>query len=227
MKMFELVEKVLAQRSDDDSPLRIVQAGHPALRAQSRPYTGQLSDELFLELVNAMITTMYDAPGVGVAAPQVGLPLQLVVMADHVEDPDADDNLYERRDLPLMAVANPRYEAVEGDNATVFGWEGCLSVDGWRSLVPRPKKVRVFGTAFLADGTRRELDEVWSGWPARIFQHEADHLSGILCHDRAVPRSVVSEEYQGRYTELSDAVHYLGLSGDVARIAPGEVEIRR
>lgn len=227
MKMHELVSKILDQRESDSDPLRIVQAGHPALRADSRDFTGQLPDALAAELINAMILTMHEAPGVGVAAPQVGLPLRLVVMEDAVEpDEDADD-LYERAHLPLMAIANPSYEPEEKNGTITFGWEGCLSVDGWRSLVPRPKAVRVRGTVIDIDGSTRELDEVWSGWKARIFQHEADHLDGVLCHDRAVPRSFVKEDYQGYYTDLSEAVHYLGLDGEVSQLEHGQVDLDR
>ncbi|MDU0938414.1 MAG: peptide deformylase, partial [Dermabacter sp.] len=137
------------------------------------------------------------------------------------------DELYDRDNLPLMAVINPRYEEIDGEDTVTFGWEGCLSVEGWRSLVPRPKSVRVRGTAIVAGGEVRELDEVWTGWRARIFQHESDHLDGILCHDRGVERSFVQDSYLHRYTELSDAVRYLGLRGDVAKLEPGAVDLHR
>lgn len=228
MKMQDLVLKTLGKKADSDAPLRIVQAGHPALRATSAPLAGQLSDDVLETLINAMVVTMHEAPGVGVAAPQIGVPLRLVVMEDAVGPDDShEEDPYNRTDLPLMAVANPRYEPVPSDSATTFGWEGCLSVDGWRSLVPRPRSVRVLGTAFDADGTTRDLDEVWSGWKARIFQHEADHLDGILCHDRSVPRSFVHENYQGYYTDLSEAVHYLGVEGEVSQLEPGQVDLER
>lgn len=229
MKMQELVAKTVRSRRNAEEPLRIVQAGHPALRARSRTFRPSLMDaELVRELVEAMVVTMHDAPGVGVAAPQVGIPLRLVVMEDAVgEDDDNPADPYQRTNLPLMAVANPRYETIPGAPTVTFGWEGCLSVDGWRSLVPRPKSVRVRGLVLLADGSWSELDEVWSGWRARIFQHEADHLDGVLCHDRSVSKSFVREEYQRYYTDLSVAVHYLGLKGEVSRLAPGQVDLDR
>ncbi|WP_250258588.1 peptide deformylase [Dermabacter sp. Marseille-Q3180] len=227
----ELIEKTLAKRRSENEPLRIVQAGHPALRAHSKDAARALDPELLGEFIQALVVTMYEAPGVGVAAPQVGVPIRLVVMEDSVreegEERDAGDALYERDNLPLMAVIDPRYEEVEGEDTVTFGWEGCLSVDGWRSLVPRPKSVRVFGTAILAGGEVRELDEVWTGWSARIFQHESDHLDGILCHDRGVERSLVQDSYLHRYTDLSAAVRYLGLRGDVANLEPGAVDLHR
>ena len=227
----ELIEKTLAKRRSENEPLRIVQAGHPALRAHSKDAARALDPELLGEFIQALVVTMHEAPGVGVAAPQVGVPIRLVVMEDSVreegEERDAGDALYERDNLPLMAVIDPRYEEVEGDDTVTFGWEGCLSVDGWRSLVPRPKSVRVFGTAILAGGEVRELDEVWTGWSARIFQHESDHLDGILCHDRGVERSLVQDSYLHRYTDLSAAVRYLGLRGDVANLEPGAVDLHR
>ncbi|MCT1867387.1 peptide deformylase [Dermabacter sp. p3-SID358] len=227
----ELIEKTLAKRGSESEPLRIVQAGHPALRARSKNAARLLDPELLSAFIDALVVTMHEAPGVGVAAPQVGVPIRLVVMEDRVheegEERDADDDRYERDNLPLMAVINPRYEEVEGEDTVTFGWEGCLSVDGWRSLVPRPKSVRVFGTAILADGEVRELDEEWTGWSARIFQHESDHLDGILCHDRGVDRSFVQDSYLHRYTDLSDAVRYLGLRGDVVNLEPGAVDLHR
>lgn len=227
----QLIEKSLAKRSSENAPLRIVQAGHPALRAKSKGAAGSLDPELLAQFIDALVVTMHDAPGVGVAAPQVGVPIRLVVMEDVVreegEERDADDELYDRDNLPLMAVINPRYEEIDGEDTVTFGWEGCLSVDGWRSLVSRPKTVRVRGTAIVAGGGVRELDEVWTGWRARIFQHESDHLDGILCHDRGVERSFVQDSYLHRYTELSDAVRYLGLRGDVANLEPGAVDLHR
>lgn len=223
-KISTYIERTLAKRKNQDEPLRIVQTGHPALRAKAQPVTADISEDLLLELINAMVITMYDAPGVGVAAPQVGLPLSLVVMADEVKQADEEDNLYGRRTLNLKAVANPSYEAVAGTKM-VYGWEGCLSVQGLRSIVPRPKEVRVRGTAYEADGTVHELDEVYSGWPARIFQHETDHINGVLCHDLCVNRSLVNENYLYRLADLHDAIRYLNLSGDITRLPKGAVEL--
>ncbi|WP_347041606.1 peptide deformylase [Brachybacterium nesterenkovii] len=226
MDLSELVTKTLSRRREDGT-LRIVQAGHPALRAQARAWTGQLAPQLLIELVEAMTLTMRRAPGVGLAAPQVGLPLALVV----VEDPfaageggeDAEDALLRRRPLPLRAFLNPAYE-VTGTRRVYF-WEGCLSVDGWQSIVPRGLEIDARALELARDGELREMAEHWEGWSARIFQHETDHLAGTLCHDRAVARSMVHAQYTARYADLTEAVRRLRLTGEVAELGAGEVEI--
>ena len=167
--------------------LPIVQEGDPVLRTPAVPYTGQLGD-LLPELVEVMRRTMHAAPGVGLAAPQVGIGLQLAV----VEDRGAEDDPRERTPLPFRVLVNPRYEAVgEADGGPARRapfFEGCLSVDGWHALVARHHRVRLTGQ----DETGAPLDEVLEGWPARIVQHETDHLKGELYLDHAVPRSLTS-----------------------------------
>ena len=218
----ELTEKILARRAGTDEPLRIVQAGHPALRRQALRAHGRLEASLLSELVAAMVVTMRKAPGVGLAAPQIGLPLRLVVVEDPFADPDdPDDQLLERDPLPLRVLLDPAVELLGSER--VFAFEGCLSVDGWQSIVPRSRRVRLSATELLADGTLREVEEEHVGWTARILQHETDHLHGTLCHDRAVPRSFVAAGYAGRYASLPDAVRRLGLQGEVTRLGEGEV----
>jgi peptide deformylase len=172
----------------DDGVLPIVQAGHPVLRTPAVPYAGQLGD-LLGPLLAAMRATMHAAPGVGLAAPQVGLGLALAV----VEDPGlgAEDDR-ERPPLPYRVLVNPRYEAV-GDEARTFA-EGCLSVHGWQAERTRARSVRVTGQ----DETGAPLDEVLAGWPARIVQHETDHLRGELYLDAADLRTLASTLGQAR-----------------------------
>ncbi len=178
----ELVERVLAGRD----PAPIVQAGHPVLRRPALPYDGQLDDATLGELLALMRRTMHAAPGVGLAAPQIGIPLALAVL----EDPGAQDDdvaaLRERPPLPYRVLVNPRYSGV-GDERAVF-YEGCLSVTGWQAVVARHRTVHLTGQ----DETGRELDELVTGWPARIVQHETDHLGGVLYVDRAELRSLVA-----------------------------------
>lgn len=236
MDLPELVTRTLARRSGPEEPLRIVQAGHPALRGAAREWTGQLDDALLAELVDAMVLTMREAPGVGLAAPQVGIPLRLAVLEDAFDDAeDGDGDEFEdgfedgyedpldRRPLPLRTVLNPTYEAV--GSGRVYYWEGCLSVDGWQSIVPRAETIRARGLQRRTDGTIEEFDEEWTGWSARILQHETDHLAGTLCHDLAVPRSFVHSPYASRYADLPDAVRRLGLEGEITGLGPGEVAI--
>ncbi len=174
----------------DDGVLPIVQAGHPVLRTPAVPYAGQLGD-LLAPLLAAMRRTMHAAPGVGLAAPQVGIGLALAV----VEDPgpgatDEDDR--ERSPLPFRVLVNPRYEAV-GDARRTFA-EGCLSVHGWQAERTRAHRVRLSGE----DETGAPLDEVLTGWPARIVQHETDHLRGELYLDGADLRTLASTLGQAR-----------------------------
>jgi len=167
--------------------LPIVQAGDPVLRTPALPYTGQLGD-LLPELVEVMRRTMHAAPGVGLAAPQIGIGLQIAV----VEDRGAESDPRERSALPFRVLVNPRYEpAPEADGGAVRRapfFEGCLSVEGWHALVARHHRVRLTGQ----DESGAAVDEVLTGWPARIVQHETDHLRGELYLDHAVPRSLTS-----------------------------------
>ena len=168
-----------------DGVLPIVQAGHPVLRQRAAEYTGQLGDVLE-DLLDAMVVTMRAAPGVGLAAPQVGVGLALAVL----EDPglpvgyDTTADARERAPLPLRVLVNPAYEPV-GDERVTF-YEGCLSVDGYQAAVARHRAVRVRAL----DGAGARVDEVVTGWPARIVQHETDHLAGTLYVDRAETRSL-------------------------------------
>ncbi|CAA9390460.1 MAG: Peptide deformylase [uncultured Quadrisphaera sp.] len=170
--------------------LPIVQAGDPVLRRVAEPYDGQLSDELFAELVEAMRLTMHDAPGVGLAAPQIGLGLALAVAEDEgsAGDDGEDDDPRERTALPFRVLVNPRYEVV-GEQRVPF-FEGCLSVDGYQAVVARPHRVRLH----WADAAGRAQVEELSGWPARIVQHETDHLNGVLYLDHADLRTLSSNE---------------------------------
>lgn len=160
-------------------PLPIVQTGDPVLRAVARPYDGTLPGDLFAALIEAMRETMYAAPGVGLAAPQVGLGLAIAVLEDPATVPPEIAALRERTPLPFRVLVNPRYEAVGTRTATFH--EGCLSVSGFQAVVTRPATIRLTGL----DEHGTALDEELSGWPARIVQHETDHLNGTLYLDRA------------------------------------------
>jgi peptide deformylase len=179
----ELVERLL----DGPDPAPIVQAGHPVLRRPALPYDGQLDDVVLGELLALMRRTMHAAPGVGLAAPQIGIPLALAVLEDPGASGDDVRDLRERPPLPYRALVNPRYTGV-GDERAAF-YEGCLSVRGWQAVVARYRTVHLTGQ----DETGRALDELVTGWPARIVQHETDHLGGTLYVDRAELRSLVAD----------------------------------
>lgn len=121
-------------------------------------------------LVDDMVETMRDEPGVGLAAPQVNIPLRVIVV-EYGEDEEAPPKLY--------VVVNP--EIVRSSKETEVGVEGCLSIPGFAGEVERPVGVVVKGV----DRHGKPLRLKSTGWLARIFQHEIDHLEGILFIDRA------------------------------------------
>ena len=184
MTLQELVERVLA----GPDPAAIVQAGHPVLRGRAEPYTGQLRAATLVDLIALMRATMHAAPGVGLAAPQIGVPLALAVL----EDPGALDPelaaVRERTPLDFRVLVNPHYEAASETMASFY--EGCLSLSGWQAVVARHRTVRLTGQ----DETGAELDELVHGWQARIVAHETDHLRGELYIDHAELRSLATNE---------------------------------
>jgi peptide deformylase len=176
----------------------IVQAGDPVLRRPSRPLAPEeIATPFVQELVGSMRQTMHAAPGVGLAGPQVGEGLQVVVMedgGDHLEAMSPARRAELARDvLPFTVLVNPVVEPV-GDATTEF-FEGCLSVPGFMGLVRRWSAV----TVRALDQTGRPVELRLHGWPARIVQHEADHLAGILYLDRMEPRSFSTVANVGRY----------------------------
>jgi len=121
--------------------LKIVQAGDPVLREPGRPLTpAEIAGGEIQQLIELMRETMREAPGVGLAAPQIGLPLQLAVIEDAAENDAA-----ERAPVPFHVIANPRLTlGVE----TIEFFEGCLSVDGFQAVVPRARTARVEALGF-------------------------------------------------------------------------------
>ena len=178
--------------------LKIAQAGEAVLRTQARQLTRAeiVSDEI-QRLIVDMRDTMRDAPGVGLAAPQIGLPLQLAVIEDREQ---MWSNLSahelaekERRAVPFHVVINPEITLV-GDEKPEF-FEGCLSLDGFSAVVPRSRRIRV---SYLDEhGEPRSVEAV--GWYARILQHEIDHLRGTLYIDRMNSRTFMSVDNWTRF----------------------------
>ncbi|USQ84789.1 peptide deformylase [Streptomyces phaeoluteigriseus] len=184
----ERVEELLAV----DGPLPIVAAGDPVLRTGTVRYDGQLGPALLARFVEALRVTMRAAPGVGLAAPQVGVELRIAVIEDPAPVPEEVRVARGRVPQPFRVLVNPAYEPVGSGRAAFF--EGCLSVPGWQAVVARPAEVRLTGE----DEGGRALDEVFGGWPARIVQHETDHLDGLLYLDRAELRSLSANETAAR-----------------------------
>lgn len=185
LELNRAVERLI-KTGGKDKLLPIVQAGEPVLRQQTTRYTGQLSKRTLSKLIDAMRATMLEAPGVGLAATQIGLGLALAVLEDHVHD-DADDPR-EIAELPFHVIINPSYRPV-GDKTCSF-YEGCLSFDGYQAVRRRWLDIE----AEWDDESGEHHKACMHGWPARIFQHETDHLSGELYIDKAEIRSLTTYE---------------------------------
>ena len=176
--------------------LKIVQAGDPVLRVPSRPLTiDEIKSPSVQQLIELMRETMRDAPGVGLAAPQIGVGIQLAVIEDREEYQNgaAQDQLSERQRSPVdfHVIVNPTIE-ISGDTVEFF--EGCLSVNGFAGLVRRGLQVTVNCLNERAEPVTIKAE----GWYARILQHEIDHLNGTLYIDRMETRSFSTVENMGR-----------------------------
>jgi peptide deformylase len=185
--------------------LKIVQVGDPVLRQQARPLTpDEITSASTQQLIDLMRETMRDAPGVGLAAPQIGESLQLVVIEDRAEYtrdvPPERLAERERSPVPFHVLVNPQF-TIAGDESRLF-FEGCLSLSGFAALTPRAAAVRVEALNEHAEPVTIEA----RGWYARILQHEIDHLGGRLYVDRMLSRTFMSESNFGRqWRDLSVA----------------------
>ncbi len=180
----------------------IVRAGRPVLRATAAPVDPErIGTPEIQSLIAAMVRAMRAAPGVGLAAPQIGVGLQIIVLEDRDElmsrlSP-AQREERGRTPFPLTAIVNPSLRVLPGARATFF--EGCLSVPGYMALVERDLAVEVTGLDAAGQPLRWEA----RGWPARILQHEVDHLRGALYVDRMISRSfAANEEVAERWLDL-------------------------
>ncbi len=184
MSLVERTEKLLS----GPHPLPIVAAGDPVLRRKAEPYDGSLPADLLTALLDAMRETMHAAPGVGLAAPQVGLGVQIAVLEDLAEIPAEAARLRDRSPLPFRVLVNPSYTPC-GDPVAAF-YEGCLSVPGYQAVVERASSVQLRAH----DEAGNRIDEMVTGWAARIVAHETDHLAGQLYLDKAFTRSLTSTD---------------------------------
>ena len=178
--------------------LKIVQTGEPVLRQAAKPVSKQeLQESKIQQLIEAMRETMHDAPGVGLAAPQVGIGLQIAVIEDKPEyTRDAKPAILrdrERKPVPFHVIVNPQITLLSDPDVEFF--EGCLSLAGFTAVVPRARTVRV--ECLDHRGKAKTIEA--SGWYARILQHEIDHLQGTVYIDRMYPRSFMSLENFNRY----------------------------
>jgi peptide deformylase len=158
--------------------LKIARMGHPVLAEIAKAVADPTSAEI-RRLVSDMLETMIDANGAGLAAPQVHVPLRVVVFQAPA-DRDAGLSEAERFEAtaPLTVLINPVVEVLGPERES--GWEGCLSVPGLRGLVERPSHIRYRGV----DHEGHPIERVARGFHARVVQHECDHLDGVLYPQR-------------------------------------------
>ncbi|OAY36849.1 peptide deformylase 1A, chloroplastic/mitochondrial [Manihot esculenta] len=166
----------------------IVKAGDPVLHEQAREVDPEeIGSETIQKIIDDMVKTMRMAPGVGLAAPQIGIPLRIIVLEDTKEyigyAPKEETKAQDRRPFDLLVILNPKLK--KKSNRTAFFFEGCLSVDGFRAVVERYLDVEVTGLSRYGQPIKVEA----SGWQARILQHECDHLDGTLYVDKMVPKT--------------------------------------
>ncbi|MBH8565764.1 peptide deformylase [Nostoc sp. CENA67] len=166
----------------------IIQLGNPILR-QKAAWVENIHDESVQKLIDDLIATVAKANGVGIAAPQVAKSCRLFIVASRPNPryPNAPE-------MEPTAMINPRI--VDHSTEVVKGWEGCLSVPGIRGLVPRYQAIEVEYTDRQGKLQRQELTD----FVARIFQHEYDHLDGIVFVDRLENTldMITEQEYQNR-----------------------------
>src|SRR5712671_1553442 len=159
--------------------LKIARMGHPVLAGVAAPVPDPTAPDI-KRLVEDMIETMEDANGAGLAAPQVHVPLRVVVFQaplsrseDSLPEAEAFDHT-----APLTVLINPVVEVL--DPLVEGGWEGCLSVPGMRGWVERPRQIRYMGY----DTQGRRILRIAKGFHARVVQHECDHIDGMVYPQR-------------------------------------------
>jgi peptide deformylase len=155
------------------SILKVARIGHPVIRNAARTVeTGSISSSGFQKLLDDMVETMREYDGVGLAAPQIHVPLRVAV----IEIPAADER--GKGGVPLTVLVNPTVTPL--DSREIVGWEGCLSIPDLRGQVPRYQKVRLEAL----DRQGRPFAAEAADFFARVIQHECDHLDGSVYVDR-------------------------------------------
>ena len=183
----------------------IVQAGDPVLRAQARELgRTEILSRKTQQLIEEMRNAMREAPGVGLAAPQIGVSLQMAVIEDRAEyhAKATPQQLAERgrRPVEFHTLINPKIIATAEPGVEFF--EGCLSVAGFMAVVPRYRRVTVEFLNERAEPVRVDAE----GWYARILQHEIDHLNGKLYLDRMHTRTFCTQEnFEQHWKSMSTA----------------------
>ncbi|MFQ5965030.1 MAG: peptide deformylase [Candidatus Scalinduaceae bacterium] len=166
--------------------LQIAQLGHPILRKKAKAVE-IIQDNYLQQLIDNLIATVIDINGVGIAAPQVYESYQIFIIASHPNPRYPDTPKMEPE-----VIIQPKI--ISHSDEVIKDWEGCLSIPGIRGLVPRYKSINV---EYLArDGEKKEKE--FTNFIARIFQHEYDHLNGLVFLDRLenVKDIITDKEYQ-------------------------------
>jgi peptide deformylase len=184
--------------------LKIARMGHPVLATPARAVSDPKAPEI-RRLINDMVETMMDANGAGLAAPQVHVPLRVVVFQAPGEraglSPDEDGGLREEErfdhSAPLTVLINPEIEVLAPE--LEGGWEGCLSVPGLRGWVERPAHIRYRGLGIEGE----KIERVARGFHARVVQHECDHLDGRLYTSRMNDLSRLIFESEIRHFQVA------------------------
>jgi len=174
------------------SILKVARMGHPVLRERARPIDkSAIKDPFFQKLIDDMIETMHEYHGVGLAGPQVHEGLRLfVAMLD--DDPDSKGE--------AIAIINP--EIIPNATDKREGWEGCLSIPDIRGMVPRFTDI----TVVALDRHGKKIELKLKDFPARVAQHETDHLDGVLFFDRMTSMQTLTylEEYSKYHSKDED-----------------------
>ena len=161
----------------------IAQLGHPILRQQAQQVE-DINSDANVKLIETMLNSLSESNGVGLAAPQIFQSLRIVIIASRPSEryPFAPE-------MKPVVMVNPDFELMSQEMRK--DWEGCLSIPGIRALVPRYEKIKI--TYLDQDGKQQEL--LADGFIARIFQHEFDHLNGLVYLDRVESNNdIISEE---------------------------------
>ncbi len=186
--MPEAMPETMPETAPAPATLEIAQLGNPVLRQVAEPVQ-QIQDDAIQALIDQLLALLISSNGVGIAAPQVAASYRLLIVASR---PNA-----RYPNAPLMSptvMINP--QIVGHSSATVKDWEGCLSVPGIRGLIPRYQQIEVE----YSDRSGQLIRQQLSGFVARIFQHELDHLDGLVFLDRleSLQEIITDQEYLSR-----------------------------
>jgi peptide deformylase len=176
--------------------LKVARLGHPVLRAKALPVPAEaILAAPIQRLIDDMFETMREYAGIGLAAPQVHEGLRLFVAG--VRATAVPEVLSDEGEMPLITIINPQITVA--NPAETAGWEGCLSIPDIRGMVPRPTEIRV--TALNREA--QPITFTASGLPARVIQHETDHLDGVLFFDRmkSLESLAFLDEYRRFWTQ--------------------------